>query len=325
MSTTLTPPTPIPVGPTPGIQLSPDTPIPHPFIPGLQISARDLTPQSMGLTSGQMNAMPAHLMPGTCVTLCSIVPWTLRSQRYPHKGLPHYTIPAALQPDLASSAPVKPFQLLRLQNTSTMILLTSQSQDGHKFGPAPIFALGTSENPYDLNQGYAQDLVREWAGDHAAGITNARLGVGIIVGKRPWQLDNEPTTDEVAMLHRLQRNLYHGLIGAADRAFVSGDEQLKKRTMSQEYRRALEFAVRDYDEKFERHPWYIPLGSGGVANSMAACPACGGAFNRNAFICATCKTNLAEYHFERDLKADPTVFPGVAKEIEFMQKQFKAK
>ncbi len=313
-------PVPIPVASPVHIESAPDIQIPHPFIPGLFIRSSALTPQSMGLTSNQLQALPAYLMPGTCITIASVVPWTLQSHQFPHRGLPRYTIPAALD-----GKEPKPFQLLRLQNTTTQILLVNQSRDGHRFGNAPIYALGTEDSPGDLNQGYAQDLIREWAGDHSAGIHNGKLGVGIIIGKRPWQPDNEPTPEEIAMLNKLQRGLYYGLIGAADQAWVSNDPKLKARTGSQEYRRALEFAVRDYGEKLERHAWYIPLGSDGVGNAMATCPACAGSFNRNAFICASCRTNLADYFLQRNFQIDAQQFPGVAKEVKFLQKQMAAK
>lgn len=293
----------------------PSVKIPHPFIPGLTIQSSALRAESMGIADPDL---PAYLMPGTCVTLCSVVPWHLESRLYPHKGLPRYSMEAA-GPD--ENGKNHPYRIRRLFNTTTIILKGAEDGVGHIFGPAPIYALGTEASPGDLNQGYAQDLIREWAGDHPMGSAKGKLGVAIIVGKKPWHRDNEPTDEEVQQLRILQRGHHYGLIGMADAAWVSNDPQMKKRTGSQEYRRALEFAVRDWGEKFERHPWYIQLGpDANGLGAMGTCPACMGPFNTNAFICATCHMNLAEYFNIRGIKCEPREYPGVAKEIEFMRK-----
>lgn len=293
--------------------------IPHPFIPGLQIQSSVLRADSMGIDDPNL---PAHLLPGTCVTLCSVVPWTLESHQYPHKRLPRYRLDAAgKDPENGKD---HPYRILQVFNTTTQILLVNESRDGHKFGPAPVYALGTTDNPGDLMQGYANDLIREWAGDHPIGNHQGKLGVGIIIGKHPWQRNNEPTDEEVTQLRKLMRGHHYGLIEMADQAWVSNDPKVKARTGSQEYRRALEFAVRDYNEKFERHPWYIQLGPDGTG-AIGTCPVCFDPFNVNAFICGSCRYNLADYFTSRQIKCDPKEFPGVAREIEFMRKLQSAK
>lgn len=289
--------------------------IPHPFLSGLTIDTESLAPSTMG-TNNQF--LPAHLLPGTCVTICSVVPWSLTSQQYPHRNLPRYHIEAAgRDPETGKD---HPYRLLHLYNTASRILLVSESRDGHVFGDAPIYALGVQTDPGNLTQGYAVDLIREWAGDHPVGNHKGKLGVSIIIGERPWQPNNEPTTQELKKLRDLQRGHHYGLIQMADEAWISNDPKTKARTGSQEYRRALEFAVRDYGEKFERHPWYIQLGPDTGAAAMGSCPVCFNPFNTNAFICGSCRYNLAEYFTTRGIKFDPKEFPGVAKEIEFMKK-----
>lgn len=293
---------------------APGTKIPHPFIPGLTINDSVLRADSMGIDDPDL---PAHLLPGTCVTVCSVVPWSLTSHQFPHKRLPRYNIEAAgMDPETNEEVP---YRILRLHNTTTQILLVNESRDGHKFGPAPIYALGTANSPGDLMQGYANDLVREWAGDHPVGNHQGKLGVAIIIGEKPWQRDNKPTKAEFDRLKQLQRGHHYGLIELADNAWVSQDPQVKKRTGSQEYRRALEFAVRDFGEKFERHPWYIQLGPDGLG-AMGTCPVCFNGFNANGFICGQCHYNLAEYFTTRQIDFNAREFPGVAKEVEFMKK-----
>jgi hypothetical protein len=291
----------------------PSQKIPHPFVPGIFIQSAVLDPRSMGINAD----LPAHLLPGTCVSICSVVPWSLESHQFPHRRLPRYRLGAS-GPD-PDTGKLVPFHLIRLQNTTTPIISGAEEGVGLVYKAAPIYALGTERQPWDMNQGYAVDLIREWAGDHPIGNHQGRLGVAIIIGKRPWQMDNEPTDEELKRLRELQRGHHYGLIEMADRAWVSNDAEVKKRTGSQEYRRALEFAVRDFGEKFERHPWYIQLGPEGTG-ALGICPACMGTFNTNGFICSICHINLAEYFSQRQIKCDAREYPGAAREMEYMKK-----
>lgn len=293
--------------------------VPHPFIPGLVVHSRDTDVMAEFRSS---DVLPEDItMPRNVVTICSVVPWPITTQKYHQlRGMPTFAIFSASEPKVPSDfiskpdpldAPgIKGYRLLRLRNTTSMIM--DVNGDPHS-RPGYVAKERYAIDPNDPSpiHGYAFDIINEWAGGRPSG-EGGRLGVGIIVGQKPWAKDNIPTDPEVENLHKLQRNFFNSLIRKADIAYVSPDKRNPPAWF--ECRRALEYANLLYEEPLERHPWYTSLGE---INALVKCPACAEKFNSSAFICKSCRTNLCEYFELRQIAPEPGRFPGVVQELEF--------
>jgi hypothetical protein len=307
-------------------QAQPKT-VPHPTIPGLVVNPRDLDVMA---EFRDRDTLPEDItMPRNVVTICSVVPWPLVTQKYHQlRGMPVFAIPSAFDPKVPSDFPSKPdpldqpghrgFRLLRLRNTTSQIMdVNGDPQTKPGYIAKERYAIDPND-PTPTN-GYAFDIINEWAGGRPRG-EGGKLGVAIISGQKPWARDNVPTDAELSMLHRLQHNFFKHLIRRADTAYVSQDKRNPPAWF--ECRRALEYANQLYDEPIERHPWYIGLGE---IVALTNCPACAMKFNSAAFICKECHTNLCEYFADRGIEFDPKKYPGVAQEMEFRKrKQSKA-
>jgi hypothetical protein len=274
----------------------------HPSIPGLMVKATDVIPTGH-------NPLPVAL-PTNCVTIASVVPWDLVSQPY-HQlvGRPVFKLEAPKEKG--------GYSLCRCYNTISWLRMPSNgTQQPLVDVPVPRLAV----DPANPASGYANNLIEEFAGGRP-GFENGRLGVGIIIGKKPWQADNEPTAEEVAQLHKIQRAFFLGLVNKADVAHNSGDEKLKRSVGWNESSTALRWANILYGEGVENHAWY--QGRSGDA-ILVPCPVCRTFISSDAFKCSQCREDLAEYFMERG--GDVTKYAGVAKEIEYRRaKQAKGK
>lgn len=275
--------------------------IPHPFITGLRVSASSASP------GGIHSQAPIHL-PEATVTICSVYPRPLDSQVYYQLyGRPQFHM-----------RPVEKgkYELLTLKHTFSVLNISTGNEPPQPT-PKPRYAVDPN-NPESAN-GYAVNLIEEWAGGRP-GTEDGRIGVGIIIGDKPWQDGNKPLSQEIDNLHRIQRKFFLHLISKADDAFLSNDDRRKRTVAWGECRAALEYASHLYDEDVAKHPWYV--GRDSIAQSVK-CPACFEAMNAAAIICRACHTDLAThfmdhgYHIGKDWEKQAKLYPGASQEILF--------
>jgi hypothetical protein len=270
---------------------TPSTSTPPPSAPPLdprkatkeQILAFLAQAKSLGIDPNRLNPSAKYIL--------SIVPWDLTSQVFHHGGgLQTYSIPAAGDDD---------YHVLEIYDSVTRILDTTRTEeeiasDGHQVTPRHVAA-----------QNIVDDLLQHWAGDHISNKSGHRIGLIQIAGPTP-------TDAELAKVRHQQRECFRWMVDQANGFHTRGLPQ----RITQEHRRALK-NLRAEDPK--KHPWYVEIGRA-TPDIPGGCPACSQPVPSTAYVCPTCRLNIAEHFHKRNRQVDPKSMPGIYEEIQFLKK-----
>lgn len=222
----------------------------------------------------------------------SVVPWDLESQVFFHgAGRTTYSIPAA---------PPDGYQVIPVYDSSTLILDQTRAED----------EIATDGHGYTVrsikSRTIVDDLLQHWSGDHISNKAGHRIGVTEI--SKPT-----PTDEELRKIRAQQVACFRWMVEQADAYHVKGLPQ----RITAEHRRALAYLRAEDPTK---HPWFVEIGRT-TADIPGGCPACSSAVPSTAYVCPTCRLNIAEHLLRRNLHADPKTMPGIHSELAYLKSQ----
>jgi hypothetical protein len=241
---------------------------------------RSLSTQQLSQVVTTLRGRFAKLSEAPHITICSMVPWELRSPTFSHagrikiNGVEQYRL-LQMRYDIPCCVDFQP-QYVKVYDTFTMIM--DVHWDDSNFAPSQVRrdipAISIVDN-----------LLQFWAGDHYANAAGHRIGVGVIRG--------DVATDEEKAALRAQMRAF--LQFQVERAAQFNLNERTKILIGPEHHRAFRELTKYPEIRIDisRYPW---ARTGQEIEETIQCLWCAGKINPDAIRCQHCNGNQLDFY-----------------------------